>query len=66
MSEKISHYENEVAEEMQKQRSYFEENIYKMMKAHRNQINVRRERLNLKKKEFESLLVQEKELVQEN
>jgi hypothetical protein len=35
LSDKISMYENQVAEEMQKQRCYFEENLSKQIKTHK-------------------------------
>jgi hypothetical protein len=35
LSDKITTYENQVAEEMQKQRSYFEESFSKQAKVHR-------------------------------
>lgn len=50
MSERISNYESEVAEEMHKQRTYFEENLYKIIKNNRSLLNSRKEKLYLKKK----------------
>jgi hypothetical protein len=44
---------------MQRQRSYFESHIAKIMKNHRNLINSRKELVNIKHKELDHLKEQE-------
>ena len=55
VSEKISHYEKEVAEQMLKQRQYFEENLNKIIKNYRYELNTRKDKIHLKNKQLESL-----------
>ena len=45
LSDKISMYQNQVAEEMQKQRSYFESNMNKQIKTHKEIIFKKKEQL---------------------
>lgn len=45
LSDKISHYENQVADEMHKQRTYFETQIGKKSKTHRDEIYRKKEKL---------------------
>ena len=42
VSENIAHYEKEVAEQMLKQRQYFEESINKIIKDFRGELNIRK------------------------
>ena len=55
VSEKISQYEKEVAEQMLKQRQYFEENLNKIIKNYRYELNTRKDKIQLKSKQLESL-----------
>ena len=55
VSEKISQYEKEVAEQMLKQRQYFEENLNKIIKNYRHELNTRKDKIHLKNKQLESL-----------
>jgi hypothetical protein len=45
LSDKISHYENQVADEMHKQRTYFETQIGRQSKLHREDIFRKKEKL---------------------
>jgi len=42
VSEKIAHYEKEVADEMHNQRNYYEEEINRLLKKRKGELNIRR------------------------